>query len=102
MPVECYQKTQFIVDALSYHPFNATIKCNNVRFVNSGTQTVYIRTAAGDATTQDTLLPGDSENIDTPTRALRDVAWRFEPLTGPVLWATASAGNGTLTVTQIE
>ena len=101
MANEVYAKTQFVVDALSYHPFTATIKCNNIRFVNSGTQTVYIRTSPADATTQDTLLPGDSENIDVPTRALRDSAWRFD-LVGPVLWATASAGNGTLTVTQIE
>lgn len=96
-----YAKTQFVVDALSYHPFTATIRCNNIRFVNSGTQTVFIRTLATDATTQDTLLPGDSENIDTPSRALRDVAWRFDTVS-PVLWATASSGNGTLTVTQIE
>ena len=96
-----YAKTQFVVDALSYHPFIATINCNNIRFVNSGTQTVFIRTAAADATTQDTLLPGDSENLDAPTRALRDVAWRFNTVE-PVLWATASSGNGTLTVTQIE
>jgi len=101
MALDVYAKTQFVVDALSYHPFTATIRCNNVRFVNSGTQTVFIRTTQSDATTQDTLLPGDSENIDTPTRALRDVAWRFDTL-GPVLWAQSSAGNGTLTVTQIE
>jgi len=96
-----YAKTQFVVDALSFQPFTPTIRCNNVRFVNSGTQTVYIRTSQADATTQDTLLVGDSENIDVPTRAVRDVAWRFDP-TFPVLWAQASSGNGTLTVTQIE
>src|SRR5260370_22017665 len=101
MAIEVYQKTQFVIDALSYHPFTPTIRCNNLRFVNSGTQTVFIRTIASDATTQDTLLPGDSENIDAPTRALRDVAWRFDPV-APALWAQSSAGNGTLTVTQIE
>jgi hypothetical protein len=101
MANDVYAKTQFVVDALSYHPFVATIKCNNIRFVNSGTQTVYIRTTQGDSTTQDTLLPGDSENVDAPTRALRDGTWRFDTI-GPVLWATSSAGNGTLTVTQIE
>lgn len=101
MAIETYAKTQFVVDALSFQPFSPTIRCNNIRFVNSGTQTVYIRTSPTDATTQDVLLPGDSENLDAPTRALRDAAWRFDPV-NPVLWGSASTGNGTLTVTQIE
>jgi hypothetical protein len=96
-----YVKTQFVVDALSFQAFSPTIKCNNLRFVNSGTETIYIRTDSTDASTQDTLLPGDSENIDAPTRALRDVAWRFEP-ENTIFWAQSSSGNGTLTVTHIE
>lgn len=96
-----YQKTQFIVDNLSYHPFIPTIRCNNIIFKNTGTQTIFIRTNPNDATTQDTILPGDQEDLFAPNRHARDSAWRFDTLT-QVLWAQASAGNGTFVVTQLE
>jgi hypothetical protein len=96
-----YAKTQFIIDNLSFHPFTPTIRCNNIVFKNTGTQTIYIRTDPVDATTQDTLLPGDQEDLNFPNRHARDTAWRFD--TGlNVLWAQASAGNGTMIVTQLE
>jgi hypothetical protein len=89
------------MDSLAFYPFYPTIRCNNIKFVNFGTQTIYIRTDPNDGNTEDVIPPGAEELLNWPTRAVRDTAWRFDPQF-PVLWAEADSGNGLLIITQLE
>ena len=95
-----YQKTQVLVSTSTWTPFVVPVGCNSIVFRNAATVVVNFRTNVSDATTQDSLNPGDQEVLDPAMKTVRagsnnDVRY---PSGITLAYFQAASGTGTGTV----
>lgn len=96
-----YTKTQLACSTSTWTPFVVPVPCNSIIFRNTTGIQVNLRTNQNDATTQDTLQPGDQEVLDPAMKQVCVGASNNARFAPGLTIAYFELGSGTATSTSI-